>query len=87
MRGALRQHGPRKVFDGTCKLDAIAKATLGIGKTGDGALAPLMIRRKQWAKVFAYNLHDVRITHKLFCFARDKGFLVDGGGRRIVVKI
>jgi hypothetical protein len=87
LRRALKKHGPRKVFDGSCKLDSIAKATLGMQKTGDGALAPLMIRRNQWAKVFAYNLHDVRITYKLFCFARDRGFLVDGKGNNVRVII
>ena len=87
LRRALKKHGPRKVFDGSCKLDSIVRATLGLRKTGDGAMAPLMIRRKQWAKVFAYNLNDVRITYKLFCFARDNGFLIDGKGNRIRVKI
>ena len=84
---AVKRYGVSKVHDGSCSLDAIAKATLGKGKTGSGEHAPFLIRRNQWAKVFAYNLNDVRLTYKLFCFARENDYLVDGKGNKISVSI
>ena len=87
LRRAKKKVGKWKVFNGSCNLDAICKSTLGISKVGDGALAPVMISRNQWAKVFAYNLHDVRMTYKLYKFAGENGYVIDGDGNKIRLRV
>ena len=87
LQAALKKFGPKKVFNNSCGLDAIAKATIGKGKTGTGEHAPKLIKRGQWADVFAYNLNDVRRTYQLYCFARENGFLIDGSGFRIPISV
>ena len=47
-------------------LDAIAKATFGRGKTGSGALAPVMWQRGQIGAVINYGLYDIQLTKRLF---------------------
>ena len=87
LRRALKKVGRKQVFNGSCNLDSICGKTLGVSKIGDGALAPIMISRNQWAKVFAYNLHDVRMTYKLYTFARDNGYVIDGHGNKIHLQV
>lgn len=72
--------GDRKIHDGTFNLDALSKATLGIGKTGHGAHAPLLYQKQQYDALLSYNLQDVRITKQLFGFIREYGFVVDANG-------
>lgn len=47
-------------------LEALAKANLGIGKSGSGALAPELWQRGKFGTVISYCLNDVAITRKLF---------------------
>lgn len=46
-------------------LDACAKANQVMGKTGHGALAPVMWQRGQYTDVIDYCLHDIWITRAL----------------------
>lgn len=79
--------GPMVVHDGSFGLDGLAEGTLGLRKTGHGAKAPLLYQKEQYAELLAYNLHDVRLTRKLFEFAREYGYLVDREGRVITLNM
>ena len=85
VKDAEEKLGEKKIHDGTFNLDALGKYTLGIGKTGHGADAPLLYQKKQYDALLSYNLQDVRLTRKLFDFARQYGFVVDGTGRTVEV--
>lgn len=43
-------------------LDAICAANFGMGKIGNGALAPVYWQRRQYGKVINYCLNDIRLT-------------------------
>lgn len=78
--------GNQGVHDGSIGLDALARGTLGLNKTGHGAKAPGLIRENKWAEVFAYNLNDVRLTRKLYDFIQKHGYLIDGWGNKITIE-
>lgn len=80
VKEAEEKYGSKAVHDNTLGLDGLAHGTLGRGKTGHGAHAPKLIAKKEWAGVFEYNLEDVRLTYKLWAFAKKHGFLFDRGG-------
>lgn len=82
---AEEKYGRSDVHNGSIGLDGLSKGTLGMSKSGHGARAPELIREGKWAEVFAYNLHDVRLTVLLYDFAKTYGYLVDGDGRKIVI--
>ena len=71
---ALEKVGPEKVFDGSCSLDKLCWHTLGKRKSGSGAEAP----NYPWAKLWQYNLRDVRLTWELYQFWTKHNFVVDG---------
>lgn len=48
------------------KLDNLAAANLGRGKSGSGALAPMLWQRKQHWAVIRYLTDDVLLTKRLF---------------------
>lgn len=75
--------GDKTIHDGSFGLDGLAQGTFGLRKTGHGAEAPFLYRMGKISELLAYNLHDVRLTKKLFDFARQYGFLVDRDGRAI----
>jgi hypothetical protein len=77
--------GAKEIHDGSFGLDGLAEGTLGMGKIGHGAKAPLLYQEKRYDELLQYNLHDVRLTKALFDFSQKYGFLVDKAGR--VVKI
>lgn len=54
-------------------LDAVAKETLGIGKTGDGLDAIKYYNTKQWDKLESYCLQDVAVTRDVYDFGLQKG--------------
>ena len=74
---AEKKVGQKEVHDGSIGLDGLAEGTLGMHKIGHGAHAPGLIKAGRWANVFAYNLHDVRLTYKLLWFLAVNGFLID----------
>lgn len=54
-------------------LDAVAKETLGIGKTGDGLDAIKYYNTQQWDKLEKYCLQDVAVTRDVYDFGLQKG--------------
>jgi hypothetical protein len=59
-------------------LEALARANLGTGKSGSGALAPELWQRGQRGAVISYCLGDVALTKRLF---DRRAELVDPTGR------
>ena len=57
-------------------LDILAKANLGIGKTGHGLEAPGLYREGKIKELKDYCLNDVKITKELYEFARNRGYLM-----------
>ena len=47
-------------------LDATCEVNFGIGKTGNGALAPVLWQQGRVGEVIDYCLNDIRITKRLF---------------------
>ncbi len=78
---ALRAMDEANIHDGTWTLDALCSATLNQSKSGHGALAPKLWQENKFDKLFAYNLHDVRLTRNLFLHILAHGTLRDGAGR------
>lgn len=56
-------------------LNAVAEATLGMKKSGDGIHATLWWRKGEKQKVVDYCLDDVRLTKTLYDFARANGHI------------
>jgi DEAD/DEAH box helicase domain-containing protein len=54
-------------------LDAVAKETLGIGKSGDGLDAIKYYQRQQWDKLEKYCIQDVRVTKEILDYGYNKG--------------
>lgn len=57
-------------------LDAVAKANGLSGKTGHGALAPVLWQRGQYGEVIDYCLEDTNLTQKLLRVIAVKGGLI-----------
>ena len=72
-----------------CKLDDVAKSTLGVGKTGHGLDAVKYWNNGELDKLKKYCLDDVRITKDLYEYGKKNGHvkLVDrvGVSRELVV--
>lgn len=56
-------------------LDDLARATLGIKKSGHGLLAIEYFRKGELEKLKNYCLNDVFMTRQLYEYGRDKGIL------------
>ena len=57
------------------RLDTLAQATLGRGKTGDGLKAIDWWEEGRYEEVKEYCLEDVRLTRELYDYARTHGHL------------
>jgi DEAD/DEAH box helicase domain-containing protein len=57
------------------RLQALAEATLGRGKKGDGAKAGEWWLAGEYEKVKEYCIEDVRLTRELYDYARTNGLL------------
>jgi DEAD/DEAH box helicase domain-containing protein len=70
-------------------LDAIATATLGIGKTGDGLDAIRWWREGKIMEIAEYCCFDVKVTKLVHEFAKAHGMLhfVDRFSRRQTLKV
>lgn len=67
-------------------LDALAEATLGIGKSGHGLQAIEWWRNGELEKLRAYCEQDVKVTKAVYDFAKENGYLLfnsDDGKRKI----
>jgi DEAD/DEAH box helicase domain-containing protein len=65
----------QKVLGRRLRLQSLAEATLGAGKSGDGLKAIEWWAKGEVQKVRDYCIEDVRITRKLFDYALAKGLL------------
>lgn len=65
----------QQVLGRRLRLQALAEATLGAGKSGDGLKAGVWWREGKYDKVREYCLEDVRITRALYDFALKNGVL------------
>lgn len=57
------------------KLDDVAQATLGVGKSGHGLMAVEYWRNGELNKLAEYCLQDVRITRDVYEYALQNGFV------------
>jgi DEAD/DEAH box helicase domain-containing protein len=64
---------------GGYKLDDVAFETIGMRKTANGALAPIMFQEGKFAELVDYCIEDVRIEKTLFEFAATYGYVVRNG--------
>jgi DEAD/DEAH box helicase domain-containing protein len=58
------------------KLDSVAKATLGRGKTGSGTESVDWWRRGERQKVIEYCKMDVELTRDVYLFGRERGYVM-----------
>lgn len=63
------------------KLDAVAKGTLGVGKSADGIEAPKWYQAGQLGRVISYCLDDVRIERDLAAYVDQHGHVKHESGR------
>lgn len=66
------------------KLDTVAHATLGIGKSGDGLMAVEYWRKGEIDKLKEYCLQDVKVTRDVYEYALDnqEAFYFDRQGNK-----
>lgn len=64
-----------KVLGRRIRLDLLAQATLGRGKSGDGLKANVWWQEGKYDLVREYCIEDVRLTRELYDYARTKGHL------------
>jgi DEAD/DEAH box helicase domain-containing protein len=57
------------------KLEAVARGTLGTGKSADGLLAVEWWKSGQVQKIIDYCTQDVKVTRDVFQFGRQNGFI------------
>jgi DEAD/DEAH box helicase domain-containing protein len=57
------------------KLEAVARGTLGTGKSADGVLAVEWWKSGQVQKIIDYCIQDVKVTRDIFLFGRQNGFV------------
>ena len=57
------------------KLDDVAAATLGMGKSADGLQAVQWFRRGELQKVIDYCRRDVEVTRKVYEFGQQHGYI------------
>jgi DEAD/DEAH box helicase domain-containing protein len=57
------------------KLEAVARGTLGTGKSADGLMAVEWWKTGQIQKIIDYCMQDVKVTRDVFQFGRQNGFV------------
>ncbi len=65
----------QKVLGHRVSLASCTKATLGVGKSGDGLDAVRWFREGRLDLIAKYCLDDVRITRDLYDFGREQGYI------------
>jgi len=66
-----------KPFNCGISLNKVAEVNLGISKTANGALAPVLYSDGKYDQLLEYNLQDVRITTRLYLFLLDKKYIIN----------
>lgn len=70
------------------RLEAVARPTLGWGKTAHGRQAPEMFQQRRFAELHTYQVDDLTITRALYYHIRKWGFVwVDTGAGVEVVRL
>lgn len=71
------------------KLDAVAQATLGIGKSGSGLQALEYFRKGEFDKLRDYCLQDVKVTKEVYDYGREHGevHFLDRAAQKKAVKV
>ena len=69
------------------KLDAVAAATLGAGKSADGLQAVRWFRQGQIDKVMAYCRRDVEVTWLVYQFGQRNGYVQYHDRRRRIHRV
>ena len=88
LKVVLAAKGPVRYPEGSWKLDAICKRTLGEGKLlGDGAYAPQKAREGRWGELFTYCMGDVHLTRELHRHIIRRGYIIDPDGRKMEVRV
>jgi DEAD/DEAH box helicase domain-containing protein len=57
------------------KLEAVARGTLGAGKSADGLMAVEWWKKGEVQKIIDYCLQDVKVTRDVFQYGRQNGFV------------
>ena len=70
---------------GGYSLDKVCSATLGHKKSGSGAEAPRLYKRREWGKLISYCIHDVWLTVELMKYIQQHRS-VNANGKRIPVE-
>ena len=70
---------------GGYKLDDVARETIGLMKSGDGAKAPRLYQQGKIAELIDYCVQDVKIEKELFEFVAHFGYVLRNG-RKIRIK-
>ena len=61
----------KKVLGFRLKLNDLAKATLGLAKSGNGLEAVDWFKKGEWEKIEKYCLDDVKITRNLYEYGKN----------------
>lgn len=57
------------------KLEAVARGTLGTGKSADGLMAVEWWKKGEIQKIIDYCMQDVKVTRDVFLYGRQNGFV------------
>lgn len=68
-------------------LGPTAERTIGRGKTGTGAHAPVLAKEGKWARLFTYNMDDLYLTRDLMNHVRLHGWVVGPDGNKHKVQV
>lgn len=85
LRVALLQAAPDLRFKPGYKLGQICERTLGVGKTGEGALAPVLWQQGRYAEVMDYCLKDTNLVRRLFQHCLEGRPIAGLEGREIIL--
>lgn len=68
------------------KLDEVAQATIGMGKSGHGEFATTLAAQNRYAELHDYCIGDVHITAHLFDHIIDSGFIKGADGLELFLE-
>lgn len=71
---------PASVLGYRPRLNDLAKATLGEGKSGSGSMALELFRLGKFEELEKYCLDDVRLTKSLYEYGKENGFIYTFAG-------